>query len=288
MSHFEYYKPQSLNEIWELREKIPGARYIAGGTDIMVRVRKGILAPEALISLRAVPELKNISSGEDIRIGAATTMTELIEHPQLESVLPVLVQAAKTIGSVQIRNVGTIGGNLCNCSPCADTAPALLVLEARAVVCSVQHTREIPLHNFFVGPGESCLAPQEILVELRMDKPNSTVKAIAMKKGRVQLDLALASVAVLLELEGNHCKKARLAAGSVATVPLRLREVEKVLENAEITEEKVREAQKVAMESVSPISDVRSTADYRRHLVGVYVKHGIQKLVDGARHDKRN
>jgi len=288
MRKFEYYKPKSLTEVWELKDKIPNSRYIAGGTDIMVKIRKGLLIPDALISLRAVPELKNITLRGNIRIGAVSTITELIENAQLQTAGPVLVQAAKRIGSVQIRNVATVGGNIGNCSPCADTAPALLVLEARAVVRSAQNTREIPLQDFFAGPGQSCLSPQEILVELLIDIPGPQTKAITMKKGRVQMDLALASVAVFMETDGNFCKKVRIAAGSVAPVPLRLTEVEKFLENIEITEEKIREAQRIAMESVSPISDVRSTGDYRRHLVGVYVKNAIQSLMNRGRHEKRN
>jgi len=288
MKKFEFYKPKSLSEVWELKEKIPNSRYIAGGTDVMVKIKSGLLIPDALISLRAVPELKNISVGKNIRIGAGVTITELVENAQLQNAVPALVQAAKRIGSLQIRNVATIGGNIGNCSPCADTAPALLVLEARAVVKSAKDTRKIPLQNFFTGPGASCLTAQEILLELIIDIPNSQTKAITMKKGRIQMDLALASVAVLMETEGKFCKKIRVAAGSVAPVPLRLIEVEKFLENKEITEEKIKEAQGIAMESVSPISDVRATVDYRRHLVGVYVKQAIQSLIYEGRHEKRN
>jgi len=280
MKKFEFYKPKSLTEVWELKEMIPNSRYIAGGTDVMVKVKSGLLVPDALISLRDIPELKNITVGENIHIGAGSTISELIDNEQLQTSVPVLIQAAKRIGSLQIRNVATIGGNIGNCSPCADTAPALLVLEARVVVRSGKNIREIPLQNFFTGPGASCLTSQEIVVEIIIDIPNTKTKAISMKKGRVQLDLALASVAVLMETDGNFCKKVRIAAGSVAPVPLRLIEVEKLLENSEITEEKIKEAQQIAMKSVSPISDVRTTADYRCQLVGVYVKKSIQSLIN--------
>lgn len=245
----------------------------------MVRMKKHILTPEALISLRAISELRGITVGEVIRIGCTTTITDLIEHPQLEAALPVLVQAAKKIGSVQIRNVGTIGGNICNCSPCADTAPSLLVLEARALVKSAENTREVPLQNFFIGPGESCLTSREILVELSIDKPAPQSKAIFLKKGRVHMDLSITSMAVLMEIEGNFCKKARIAVGSVAPTPLRLREVEAILENSEITKDTIEKAQKIAMERVKPIDDIRSSADYRRRLVGVYVKRAIEELL---------
>ncbi|MGD0710273.1 MAG: xanthine dehydrogenase family protein subunit M [Bacteroidales bacterium] len=288
MKKIEYYKPKSLAEVWELKDKFPNSRYIAGGTDVMVKIKSRLLAPDALISLRDIPELKNISVGKNIRIGAGSTITELIENIELQRAVPVLIEAAKRIGSLQIRNVATIGGNIGNCSPCADTAPSLLVLEASTVVQSAKNTRTIPLHEFFKGPGESCLSGQEIVVELLIDIPGPQIKAISIKKGRVQMDLALASVAVLMEIEGNFCKKIRVAAGSVAPVPLRLIEVEKFLENTEITEEKIKEAQRIAMECVSPISDVRTTAEYRRQLVGVYVKNAIQSLIYGGRNEKGN
>jgi aerobic carbon-monoxide dehydrogenase medium subunit len=283
MRKFEYYKPKSLRELWKLKEKVPNSRFIAGGTDVMVKIRKHLLNPDALISLRGIDTLKNIKGGKVIRIGAGTTITEITENAQLQKAVPVLVEAAKRIGSAQIRNVATIGGNIGNCSPCADTATALLVLEARAVLRSPKDTREIPVQDFFTGPGVSCLSANEILVELRIDKPSAKTKAIFMKKGRVQMDLALASVSVLLEMDGKICRKARIAAGSVAPVPLRLTKVEQLLENTEITEEKILEAQRLAMESVSPISDVRSTADYRRQIVGVYVKNAIQSIMKGGK-----
>jgi aerobic carbon-monoxide dehydrogenase medium subunit len=288
MRKFDFYKPQSLQELWELKSKIPNSRFIAGGSDVMVKLRKGISSPQALISLRSIPELKNISVGDHIRIGAATSISELTENADLKRLVPVLVQAAGRIGGTQIRNVATVGGNIGNCSPCADTAPALLVLEASAVVQSANERRIVPIHEFFKGPGQSCLTSYEICAELQIDIPCPQAKAIFMKKGRVQLDLALASVAVLLEMDGKICRKARIAAGSVAPTPLRLFEAEKVLENNEITEEIIREAQRLAMEGVSPISDVRCSADYRRKIVGAYVKKAIHTLMNGGQDEKRN
>lgn len=279
MRRFEYFKPTTLREVWELKGKMPNSRFVAGGTDVMVKIRKGALLPDALILLRDLAELKGIRVNGNIRIGAGCTISEVVEHAALQRLVPVLVQAAKRIGSVQIRNVASMGGNIGNCSPCADTAPILLAMEAKAVVQSAQGTRVIALQDFFCGPGLSCLKEHEILVELLIEMPGANTQAITFKKGRVQLDLALASVAVLMEREGKVCRKLRIAAGSVAPVPLRLTEAEKVLENKEITEERIREAKRIAMESVSPISDVRCSADYRRRLVGVFVQRGIQSLM---------
>jgi carbon-monoxide dehydrogenase medium subunit len=284
MSNFDYFKPKSLDEVRDLAVKFPNARYIAGGTDLMVKIKNRQLKPTTLISLRSIPRLSGIEIGEKTRIGAMTTITDLIIHPELGGSFPVLIQAAKRIGSPQIRNAGTVGGNLCNCSPCADTALALLVSDARAVLTGPGGSREIPLTEFFMGPGESCLVSGELLTELLLDKPASNARAIFMKKGRVKMDLAIASVGVLLEMDGDICKKARFAAGSVAPVPLRLKKVEELFENAVISNEMIKEAQKIAMESISPITDIRSTADYRRQIVGVYVKRAIEKLLNNLKH----
>lgn len=282
MNHFDYFKPQSLEEVWDLGKEFPGAKYIAGGTDLMVKIKNRTIMPQTLISLRSVSGLPGIEIGEKVRIGALTTITDLIEHQELGRIFPVLVQAAKRIGSPQIRNVGTVGGNLCNCSPCADTALALLILDARVVLRNSRGSREIALEEFFIGPGESCLRGGELMTEIRLDKPASKARAIFMKKGRVKMDLAVASVGVLLEMEGDTCKKARFAAGSVAPVPLRLKKVEALFKNAVISKEIIQEAQKIAMNSISPISDIRSSADYRREIVGVYVKRAIEELLNNG------
>ncbi len=278
MIHFDYFKPRYLGEAWDLYEKHPGARYIAGGTDLLVKIKNRDAKPRGLISLRSIPGLAGIDIGETTHIGSMTTITDLIQHPELGRIFPVLIQAAKRIGSLQIRNVATVGGNLCNCSPCADTALALLLMDARVVLNGPKGIREVPVQEFFLGPGESCLASGEILTGIRLDKPVSNARAIFMKKGRVKMDLAIASVAVLLEMDGDTCKRACFAAGSVAPVPLRLKKVEELFENVVISKEIIIEAQKIAMSSISPITDIRSTADYRREIVGIYIKRAVQEL----------
>lgn len=282
MSGYDYFKPGSLEELWDVSKKYPHARYIAGGTDLMVKIKKRLVKPAALISLRSIPQLAGIEIGKTIRIGAATTVTDLIEHPQLSALFPVLIQAANRLGSPQIRNVATIGGNLCNCSPCADTALPLLVLDARATMISPQGSREIPLAEFFKGPGESCLLPGEILADIILDKPAPGTKAVFMKKDRVRMDLSIASLALLLEMENDNrtCKKARAAAGSAAPTPLRLTRVEQLFESAEISEAIIAEAQQLAASSVSPITDIRAAESYRRRIISVYLGRAVRELVD--------
>lgn len=279
MSNFDYFRPRTLDEAWDLYKKSPGARYIAGGTDLLVKIKNRDVKPWGLISLRSIPGLSGIEIGETTRIGSMTTITDLVRHPDLGGIFPVLSQAAKRIGSLQIRNAATVGGNLCNCSPCADTALALLLLDARVVLTSPKGSREVPLEEFFLGPGESCLATGEILTEILLDKPAGDARAVFMKKGRVKMDLAIASVGVLLEMDGYLCRGARFAAGSVAPVPLRLEKVEEWFKNAVISRELIMEGQKIAVSSISPITDIRSTADYRREIVGVYIKRAVESLL---------
>ena len=283
MNRFAYYKPRSLDEALELKEKIPGALFIAGGTDILVKIKDGELRPPALISLRSVPELCGIVDGDATRIGAMNTIRDLTEHPALRHSFPVLVDAALKHSGPQIRNVATIGGNLCNCSPCADTATPLLVLGAKVRIRSAAGSRDIAIEEFFRGPGESCLASGEILTDILLRPPQKKARAAFLKKGRVRMDLAVASVALLLEMDGNRCLKARLAAGSVAPVPLRLPEVEALLEGSAISKEILSQVQEVASESVSPITDVRATEEYRRWIVGVLVRRAIEKSIGKRR-----
>jgi len=280
MNRFKYYKPRSLDEVWELKEKIPGSLFIAGGTDVIVGIKNNELRPQALISLRSIPELDDIEVDGGARIGALATISDIIQNPELRKDYPVLVEAAKSLGSVQIRNVATIGGNLCNCSPCADMALPLLVMEAKVRLQTTKKSREIPLNEFFKGPGESCLSPHEILTDILLDPPHKNAKTSFVKKGRVKMDLAVASVAVLLEMESKTCRKARIAAGSVAPVPLRLSKIETMFEGATLTKKDVTEAQRLAEDNVVPITDVRSTEEYRRQITGVLVKRALERALE--------
>ena len=279
MKRFEYYKPRSLSEAWELKEKVPDARFIAGGTDVMVGIKNGELSPPALISLRSIPALDSIEINGGIRIGALTTISDLIHHSALRDNYPVVVEAAKRLGSVQIRNVATIGGNLCNSSPCADMALPLLVLEAKVRLQTAKESREMPLNEFFKGPGKTCLTSDEVLTDILLGPSRQNSKATFLKKGRVKMDLAIASVAVLLEMEGKRCSKARLAAGSVAPVPLRLLKVEALLEGTTISKELLAKAQQLAAENVAPITDIRATKGYRQEIVGIYVRRALKKVL---------
>jgi carbon-monoxide dehydrogenase medium subunit len=270
-----YHRPRSLEEAWRLREADGEARFIAGGTDLMVGGR----LPRTLISLRSIPELEGIDvEGDGVRLGALALVADLLEHPAIAERYPVIKEACRLFASVQIRNAATVGGNLCNASPAADLAPPLLVHDAKVRLRRAGGAREMPLDEFFLGPGRTALAPGEILTDVLLDPPAPGTRTAFLRKTRVRMDIALASVAILVETEGDRCRKARLAAGSVAPTPLRLREVEALLEGKRITPELAVEAGALAARGLQPIDDVRTSAAYRRRIMGVYVKRGLQEF----------
>jgi aerobic carbon-monoxide dehydrogenase medium subunit len=281
---YEYHRPKNLLEVLELRQANPGALLMAGGTDLMVRIRRGDLRPRDIISLRRVEELRGIEQllGGGLRIGANVTMRELILNEDIQVRFPVLAQAAGRLGSPQIRTSATIGGNLCNASPCADTAPPLLVLEAMVELLSPSGGRDIPLRDFFNGPGQTSMASDEIFGAVKLLPMEEGEGALFMKKGRVRMDLAQASVAMRLSLEGSRCRAAWIAAGSVAPTPVRLEKTEAVLQGNDLSDDLLELAEEVAAGEVSPMDDIRASASYRRQIVGVYVRRAAQELLQGG------
>jgi len=283
MPHYEYPRPTTLDQARELMAATPGARFIAGGTDLLVQLRKQRLPePPALISLRNIEALASIHAEGEVRIGSGALLTDIAMHPAVRAHFPALVASIDALGSRQIRNVATLAGNLCNASPAADAAPPLLVYEARVEVIGPGGARAIPIDEFFTGPGQTSLADGEVVTAIAIAAPAAGASSTFMRKGRVKMDLAIASVAVLLQWDGTRCTRARVAAGSVAPTPLRLPEVEGMLEGSSLDDQTIERAAGLARAAIRPITDLRSTADYRRALVGVYVKRAIASLRGGA------
>ena len=277
-----YHRPTTLAEAWQLAAE-PGARFIAGGTDLMVRIRSGQQKPTALISLRNIGALRGIQVHESTtRIGAGTPIADLISHPGLAATCPVLVAAARRLAGPQVRNVATLGGNLCNASPCADTAPPLLVLDAWVRIEGHGGARDLPLEDFFIAPGQTRLTPGEVLTQVCFDAPPVGTLTCFQRRSRVRMDVSMASVAVALTLDGDHCLRARLAAGSVGPRPLRLRGVEALLKGQKIDEDLIAAARIQTEGEISPISDVRSSEWYRRRVTGAMVQRALSELLSGG------
>ena len=284
MKRYAYYQPQSLDEAFGLMAKYEGrARYVAGGTDAMIRVKQKIWQPEALISLRWVKELIGIKKTDDsLRLGSMTLWREVERDPLVAQHFPALAEAASMVANPQIRNVATLGGNLCNAAPSADGAPPLMVMEAILTIAGPDGTRDVPLSEFFQGPGQHAMGPAEVLTVITIPEMPAHTGMAFLKSGRVTQDIALANVAVCIRMEDGVCSKCRISAGAVGPVPLRLTGVEAFVEGKVMTSDLVLEIQDKAAGEVTPITDVRSTETYRRTVTGVMVKRALEQALKQA------
>ncbi len=281
MKRFDYYRPQTLKEAFSLMEKLKGhAKYIAGGTDILVRIKQKAIQPDALVSLTGVSTLNNISHNGGLSLGSMTPFRDLERDPVIARKYPALAQAVSLLANPQVRNVATMGGNLSNSAPSADCAPPLMVMEATLKLQGPGGEREVPIDDFFTGPGENCMEAEEALTEIHMpEKANPTGMAF-LKVGRVAQDIAVVNAAALVVMDKKKFRQCRLAVGAVAPVPLRLKKVEKLIEGEEIGPELLDRVGQMVEQEVSPITDVRSTEEYRRIMSGVLIKRAIQQALE--------
>lgn len=276
MRSLAYHRPASLEEAVELKRRHEGACWLAGGTDLLVKIKDGGARPAAVISLRAVPGLSGVTGGADTIVGALTPVAEVASDASVRTRHPVLARALSLLGTPQVRNQATMGGNLCNCSPCADSAPPLVVLGARLRIHGPGGPREVPAEEFALGPGATSLDGDELLTEVVIPAQPAGARGAFMKKRRTAVDLALASVAVSLCTDpSGRMTRVRAAAGSVAPVPLRLRAAEAVLLGCPPDADVLARAAEAARDEVEPISDLRASADYRRHVTGVLVARAV-------------
>jgi CO/xanthine dehydrogenase FAD-binding subunit len=283
----EIFQPTSINEARAIvKEKGPGGRFLAGGTDLLIAVKEKGLAPSYVVDLKRIPGLAGIREEKDgsVTIGALTTMREVETSPIILKKYPFLAQSAAEVGSVQIRNRATIGGNMANATPSADVAPALLVLEAKAKIAGLNGERTIELEKLFRGPGQTIMSPEEILTAITIPPVSPALVGEYIKfSPREMMDLAYVGVAVALVLNGSEkrCEKARIALGAVSPTPMRARRAEALLEKQILTEALAEKAGAEAAAESKPISDVRSSADYRREMVRVNTKRAILNAVAG-------
>lgn len=276
----EIYQPASITEASAIvKEKGPGGRFLAGGTDLVIAMKEKGLSPKYVVDLKRVPNLSGIHEEADgsLTIGALTTMREVETSPLVCKRFPFLAQSAAEVGSIQIRNRATIGGNMANATPSADVAPALLALEAKAKIASAAGERTLNLEEFFKGPGQTVMLPEEILTAIVIPATHPKLVGEYIKfSPREMMDLAYVGVAVALVLDGKkRCDSARIALGAVSPTPMRARKAEAVIEKQILTEELAERAGEEAAKECKPISDVRSSAEYRRAMVGAMTKRAL-------------
>ena len=272
MEPFEYFAPSSITDALLLLDAKREARVLAGGTDLLVQLKQRELSAECLIDLKLIPELRGVELGEDnhLHVGALTTVSEIIGSDIVNDEIPILRQVAESMGSWQVRNKATIGGNICRAAPSADFAPVLLALDAQLKIVNSRAERIVNLTNFFTGPGKTVLQRNDILQEIIIQVPSgSWALEYGRQSRRKTMDLALVNVAVFLMLDSRKsvCEDIRIAVGSVAPTPVRARNAEQYLSKAEISTERINTASRMAAEETDPISDVYGSAWYKRELV---------------------
>lgn len=282
---FAYHRPETLEEACRLLAAQPEAAILAGGTDLMVHLRQPWRGrrPAAVVNLKRIPDLAVIGVGDrSLRFGALVTLTALIEHPVVGAEYPVLPFTALYMGSPAIRNLATVGGNLCNASPAADLSPVLLALDAEIGIASTAGERRLSLAELFRGPGRTVLGPGELLAWIEIPRrPREWAVRYERLDVRRAMDIAIAGAALAVRREGPRVAAARIALCAVAPTPLRVPAAEAALVAGGLSEAAIDGVAELAMVAARPISDVRATAEYRREMVGVLVRRGLTRIASG-------
>lgn len=268
-----------------VKENGAGGRFLAGGTDLVIAMKEKGLLPRYVVDLKRLPGLSGIREEADgsIAIGALTTMYAVETSPLIRRKYPFLSQSAAEVGSIQIRNRATIGGNMANATPSADTAPALVALDATARISGLNGSRTVALEEFFKGPGQTVMSTEEILTEISIPRTAPELVGDYIKfSPRDMMDLAYVGVAVAFNLGSDRrCERVRIVLGAVAPTPLRARDAESLLEGQSLTEALAAQVGDAAARESRPISDVRSSAEYRRAMVAVMTKRALLNAAAG-------
>jgi CO/xanthine dehydrogenase FAD-binding subunit len=282
---FELTLPRSIDEaVRVLRDRGPDAKLLAGGTDLLPQMKNGLLKPACVVDLSGVAQVRTLEpAARGLRVGAAVPARALERDTVVRSTYTSLAESAALVGSVQVRNLATLGGNVCNAAPSADMAPPLLALEAVAVIVGPRGERRVPFADFFTGVRRTVLGADEILVEIVVPPPGPRSGGQYLRHTpRRELDIAVVGVASQLTLSNGACTKARIALAAVAPVPLRAHEAEQALEGKPVTAEAIERAAELAVGVARPISDQRGSADYRRHLVRVLTRRTLRTALTRA------
>jgi CO/xanthine dehydrogenase FAD-binding subunit len=287
---FEYHAPANLDEAISLLQQYgESARPLAGGTDLVVQMKESATKfplPSHIVSLLRVPELRGIefTESQGLRIGAGATMADVADSPVIRDRYSAIAEGAALVGSHQTMNMASVGGNLCNAAPSAEIAPPLLAFEAEAVIVGPNGRRSLPLGEFFLGPGKTVLEPDELLAEVRVPVPPSgTGSAYIRHTPRKQMDIAVVGVGVVLTLAGERIERARVALAAVAPTAVRAQKAEAALEGQVASNETLARAAYAAAGECSPITDVRGSAEFRRHIVRVTTERMLRLAAERAK-----
>jgi carbon-monoxide dehydrogenase medium subunit len=283
---FDFAAPPTLNEAVALMAANPGARPLAGGTDLLVQMRAGRKETNLVVDVKRVPELTEISydPARGLTLGAAAPCYRIYRNTTVTTHYPSLAEVAALIGGTQIQGRASIGGNLCNAAPSADAVPLLIALGAACRIAGSNGTREVAVEDFCTAPGRTVLQPGELLVSLLIPTPPAGSGARYLRFiPRNEMDIAVAGAAVSVVMDNGNFRSARVALASVAPTPLFVREAGDVVAGKAVNAEALSQAADLARQAARPITDMRGTAEYRRHLCGVLTRRAMESAIQRAR-----
>ncbi len=289
-NEFAFFQPGTLTELLNLLEDTSvDTLLIAGGTDVIPKMKAGQKSPKRLISTMKVGELDFVTTDNGMmRIGASTKLKKIVEACEKIETLSVLKEAVATIGKLQILNMATIAGNICTASPAADSVPALLALDASVTLKRANGERDVLLKDFLLGPGKTGIDPQEVLFSINVPLPKENEAGGFKKLERVGSDIAKINIAIMVERHGDVCDSCKVAVGSCGPTTLLIDGPGKILSGRHIKsgdDELIRTAGKAVAEAITPIDDIRSTAEYRRKVASVIFMDTFKAVWEGSEGD---
>ena len=288
MKRFEYLEARTVRQAISMLQRYgENACIVAGSTDFLVRWRAGVWNPDHVINIQRVAGLSRITySGRNgLRIGALVTIRAIEQHAAVRRYYPALAAAAASFAGVQVRNLATVGGNICNASPSGDMIPGLLVFGSECKIVGADGERVVALDKFFTGPGQTVLQHGELLTEIRVPVPARNTGSHYIKHSpRGAMDIATVGVASLVSLDGRNgpCAEARIALGAVAPTPIRAYSAEDSLRGQALTQDLLIAAANLARDGVRPIDDIRGSAEHRKEIVGVLTRRTLEQAFNAA------
>ena len=283
MKRFDYIRPGNMEDAIAALQANDDPNLLAGGTDLLIGMKSDALKPKCLIDLKGIPDIDGIEYDRGFKLGALTTVRDIEVSALIREKIPALSEAAGTLGSIQIRNRATIGGNLCHGSPAADMAAILLAMNCEVKIATANGTKTTGLDQFFTGPNKTVLNRNEVLSQIIIPKEIERFKGIYLKHGpRKAMDIGIVNIAILLDADvgGGFCNQIMIALGAVAPRPIRAKKAEALLNANRLTSELIQEAAEVASDEATPISDFRASAGYRKDLVKNLVAKGIHQILE--------
>lgn len=289
MKWIDYISPTSIKEAIDIMAREGDrARFLAGGTDILVQLRAARRQPDILVDVKSIPELNQLSytPSEGLTLGAAVPCYKIYDDAAVVSAYPALIDCTLIIGGIQIQGRASVGGNVCNAAPSADAIPALIALGATLEIVSPQGHRQVAIEDFCTGPGENVMRPDEMMVSLHLPPPPRNFGSRYVRFiPRNEMDIAVVGAGVSVELSDDKStiKSARISLASVAPTPLFVKEAGDALAGQPITEENIRKASNLAQKAARPITDMRGTIDYRIHLCEVLTRRALNTAIERAK-----